>query len=72
MPNKQRKTATIHSYVEGLLARTKKPYAEIAAEARKQFKSETSPASVRYYASRMRADGRTVKERPQSREASFA
>jgi len=63
---------TVHGYVEGLLARTKRPYAEIAKMARDEFDSETSPASVRHYASKMRADGRTVRERPVSREAAFA
>lgn len=63
---------TVHSYVEGLLARSKKPYAEIAAKARHEFHSETSPASVRHYASKMRREGRAVKERPMGREAAFA
>lgn len=63
---------TVHGYVEALLARTTKPYAEIAQSARRQFKSETSPASVRHYASKMRREGRAVKARPVSREAAFA
>lgn len=69
MPNRKK---TVHTYVEGLLARTKRPYAEIAKRAREEFDSETSPASVRHYASKMRREGRTVKERPVSREAAFA
>ena len=69
---KQAKPQTVHGFVENLLARTKKPYAEIAKEAREAFKSETSPASVRHYASKMRRDGRTVKDRPTVREAAFA
>lgn len=74
MPSKtvKRHSKTVHAYVEGLLAKTKKPYAEIAQNARREFHSETSPASVRHYASKMRRDGRTVKERPVSREAAFA
>lgn len=63
---------TVHGYVEALLARTTKPYAEIAQSARRTFQSETSPASVRHYASKMRAEGRTVRDRPVSREAAFA
>lgn len=72
MSNRKTAKQTVHAYVENLLARTKKPYAEIAKEARKAFHSETSPASVRHYASKMRAEGRSVKERPVSREAAFA
>ena len=72
MPNRKVKHDTVHAYVESLLARTKKPYAEIAKEARDAFDSETSPASVRHYASKMRREGRTVKDRPISREAAFA
>ncbi len=63
---------TVHEFVEALLARTKAPYAEIAQTARNRFHSQTSPASVRHYASKMRSEGRTVKERPVSREAAFA
>lgn len=63
---------TVHAFVEAYLARTAKPYAEVAKMARDHFKSETSPASVRHYASKMRAEGRTVKERPVSREAAYA
>jgi hypothetical protein len=68
----KRHSKTVHAYVEGLLARSSKPYAEIAAKARTEFHSETSPASVRHYASKMRREGRTVRERPMSREAAFA
>ena len=67
-----RKKMTVHEFVENFLARTKKPYAEIAKLARDEFQSETSPASVRHYASKMRKEGRTVKDRPISREAAFA
>lgn len=63
---------TVHAYVEGLLARTTKPYAEIAQEARKVFDSETSAASVRHYASKMRKAGKPIKDRPVSREAAYA
>lgn len=63
---------TVHGYVEALLARTARPYAEIAQSARRQFNSQTSPASVRHYASKMRREGRTVKERPVTREAAFS
>lgn len=63
---------TVHAFVEAQLARTAKPYAELAKMARDKFNSQTSPASVRHYASKMRADGRTVKERPITREAAFA
>lgn len=68
----KRRSSTVHAYVEGLLKRTKKPYAEIAQEARKAFDSETSPASVRHYASKLRRDGVPIKDRPQVREAAFA
>lgn len=63
---------TIAAFVTNLLARTSKPYAQIASDARRKFHGETSPASVRHYASRMRANGMKVKERPVTREASFA
>jgi hypothetical protein len=64
---------TIHGFVESMLKRTSKPYAEIAAEARKRFKgANTSPASVRHYASKMRAAKVKIKERPAAREAAFA
>lgn len=63
---------TIHGFVETLLMRTAKPYAEIAQSARRQFKSQTSPASVRHYASKLRSEGRTVKERPVTREAAYS
>jgi len=63
---------TIHVFVEALLARTKRPYAEIARDARRTFSSQTSPASVRHYASKMRGEGRTVRERPVTREAAFS
>lgn len=66
------KQTTVHEFVEGLLARTKRPYAEIAKMARDEFHSETSPASVRHYASKMRQEGRVVKDRPIGREAAFA
>lgn len=69
---KHRKPSTVHEYVEGLLKRTKKPYAEIAQDARKIFHSETSPASVRHYASKLRRDGVAIKDRPTVREAAFA
>lgn len=70
--SKTSRKQTVHGYVEGLLKRTRKPYAEIAAEARREFKSETSPASVRHYASKLRRDGIAVKDRPSVREAAFA
>lgn len=66
------KAKTVHAYVEGLLTRTVKPYAEIALLARKQFRSHTSPASVRHYASKMRKAGRTVRDRPTGHETSYA
>lgn len=79
MPNKTTKrrpvggrATTVHAYVEALLARTAKPYAEIAQTARRKFESQTSPASVRHYASKMRAAGRAVKDRPVTREAAYA
>lgn len=78
MPNRKASKAigsgakTVHGYVEALLARTARPYAEIAQSARRQFNSQTSPASVRHYASKMRGEGRTVKARPIVREAAFA
>lgn len=73
MSNSKRKThTTIHTFVESMLARTKKPYAEIAKLARDKFESETSPASVRHYASKMRHEGKQVPDRPHVREASFA
>ena len=63
---------TVHSFVETLLARTKKPYPEIAKLARAKFHSDTSPASVRHYASKMRSAGRKVPERPTAHEATYA
>jgi hypothetical protein len=63
-----RPVQTIHGFVEGMLKRTKKPYVDIAAEARKAFKSHTSPASVRHYASKLRQSGVKVPERKPSRE----
>jgi hypothetical protein len=70
MPN--RKQQTVHAFVERQLKTTRKPYAEIAKNARREFKSETSPASVRHYASKMRRDGVKLKDRPVVREAMFA
>lgn len=72
--NSRSKTSgqTIHAFVEGLLARTKKPYAEIAALARKQFGGQTSPASVRHYASKMRKAKVKLPERPIANEAQYA
>ena len=66
----KRPVQTIHGYVEGLLKRTKKPYADIAAETRKVFRSKTTPASVRFYASKLRQAGVNVPSRPASREYS--
>jgi hypothetical protein len=72
MTKKATAHTTVHAFVETMLARTKKPYAEIAKAARTQFNSETSPASVRHYASKMRSSGRRVPDRPHVREAAFA
>ena len=62
---------TVREHVTKELVRTRKPYAEIAAETRKLFMSDTSPASVRHYASRLRKEGVKIKERPVGREASY-
>lgn len=65
-------TLTIHAFVERQLKTTSKPYAEIAQVTRRKFKSETSPASVRHYASKMRRGRVKLKDRPVAREAMFA
>lgn len=72
MASSKKAPQTIHAFVESMLARSRKPYAEIAKQARDQFHSETSPASVRHYASKMRQAGRRVPDRPHVREAQFA
>jgi len=62
---------TIREHVEGLLRRTRKPYAAIAREVRRSHRSETSPASVRHYASKLRGGGVKLPDRPVTREAEF-
>lgn len=67
------RTATVVAFVTALLRRTAKPYAEIALEARRHFKgAQTSPASVRHYASKLRREGVRIKDRPVVREAEYA
>lgn len=65
-------TTTVVQFVERALKSTAKPYAQIALEARRKLKSQTTPASVRHYASAMRREGIKVKDRPTAREAAFA
>jgi hypothetical protein len=66
------KDKTIQDHVASLLKRTRKPYAAIAQEVRKTFHSETSPASVRHYASKLRRQRVKLPERPTAREAEYA
>lgn len=61
---------TVRSFVEDKLANTSDTYMAIVTAARKKFPGgKTSPSSVRWYASRMRARGDTVREREVSYEA---
>lgn len=59
-----KKDATVHETAEQLLLRTKLPYEEVAKETRKRHRgARTSVASVRFYASKLRAKGKRVPER---------
>lgn len=67
------KNETIGGYVSVMLKRTAKPYAEIAQAARKHFRgAQTTTASVRHYASKLRSEGVKLKDRPVVREAEYA
>lgn len=58
-------TSSIKARAEALLRKTALPYDQVVARIKDVFpKANTSPKSVAWYASRMRAAGVSVKERP--------
>lgn len=58
-------SSSVRARAEALLERTSKPYDEIVADILKVFpEGKTSTKSVAWYASRMRAAGKKLPERP--------